>query len=528
MTSSIVPGITLGSPTLGVMDYGTASVNQTTVPSTSNTTPQNAIGLGSLIANQTQLTAVGGISSSNLASYYSFNLQGTSISAAFSNQSNVDYTIYDNAGNIIADNFGTPSQVTAFNQLTSAGGLSASSGTYIVRATYPSSSQTAGISQGFQMNLFSGTTFSSVYETAPPSQSPNVAVIGSSNAQLYERTAVNAINATPAQATLIGNLVTNQTQLTTIGEVIPNNNTAYYSFNLQGTSFSAALSNSSNIDYTITNSAGEVIADNNGTPAQQSAFTQLTSGGLKTAAGQYTIKATYGPLALRGQAQKYEIQLYSGTTFSSVYETTAQSQAKVSTYAEVDNTGSYATADAGLFTTTKSNQVGATASSAINVGWLRENTTSLKVVSQVTSGNNQDYYGFSFLKGSSLKLAFNNQTATAPLRVQLYDSSGLHVIADNQGSTAEKKAYAQLTSSSGLKEPNAKYIVKVSYAPGVSRAHAQTYNFQLSSGTSYSALDVTTASAQSINTALSSGYTQTFSPEKVAAAYIGATNPGIL
>lgn len=377
-------------------------------------------------------------------------------------------------------------------------------------------------------NVLSGVYFSSSI----------LGVEGYSNATLFQRNAINPINSSPSSAVNIGNLVADKTQLTALGAVIGSNPTDYYSFNLTGKSFAAQFSNTNNLDYQISNSAGTVIADNNGTTAQQLAFSQMTApGGLTAVSGKYTIKVTYGPTSQKGTQQDYRIQLYSGSTFSAAYETTAAAQANLSQNVTADNTLTFSTADAGLFTTTKYNKINAQISSAINIGWLVADKTSLKVLSQTTVADNTNYYKFSFVSGSSLKLAFNNKTNTSPLQVQLYDSSGLHVLADNYGTKDQVAAFNALNSPDGLSAQHGSYIVKVFYGPGTTSKQTQTYNFQVSSGSSYSALDQTTAPAQSVmNAILSGNYTSGYNSKTASASYVNSllpnslpisTNPGI-
>ena len=73
------------------------------------------------------------------------------------------------------------------------------------------------------------------------------------------------------------------------------------------------------------------------------------------------------------------------------------------------------------------------------------------------------------------------------VRVQLYDGSGSRILADNQGTTAQQQAYAQLTSSTGLNLSNGKYAVKVTYGTGGDKTQPQNYAIQIGSGTTFTA-----------------------------------------
>jgi hypothetical protein len=68
-----------------------------------------------------------------------------------------------------------------------------------------------------------------------------------------------------------------------------------------------------------------IIADSQGTTAQQQAYQQLNSktGGLNLTAGKYVVKVTYGAGGNKTQPQNYAIQLDSGTTFQADYRTLA-------------------------------------------------------------------------------------------------------------------------------------------------------------------------------------------------------------
>lgn len=369
--------------------------------------------------------------------------------------------------------------------------------------------------------------------------SSTLGVNATTTSQLLQQTGYNKLNATPSTAINIGNLITNKTQLTTNGGLTGSNPTDYYSFNLTGTSIAASFSNvtqTTNLRYQITNSKGVVIADNQGTAAQQTAFTQLTSkGGLTAASGKYTVQISYAPISQKGLPQNYGFQLYSGTSFSTSYETTAKTQTSASQYIPVNNTGVWADAAAQSYTKQQYNKIAASFSSAINIGWLAQNNTALAVTSQLTTADNADYYQFAFQNGTAAKLAFNNTTSGNPantpaLHVQLYDSTGTSLIADNQGTTKQKAAYASLTSSSGLQLQNANYVVKVSNANGSNLTKTQNYNFQLSAGTFYKSLDTTTASAQTVENAILSGtYQGNYNAQTAAASYIsGGQNNGIL
>src|SRR5262249_36771627 len=151
----------------------------------------------------------------------------------------------------------------------------------------------------------------------------------------------------------------------------------------------------------------KLIADNYGTTAQQQAYTQFASGaGLPAANGTYNLKVSYAPGADVTKAQKYNFQLYSGTSYSAVYETTATLPTS-SNGGKTPNVGIFANSEALLSTRQQFNVIGETATSAVEIGWLKADESRLDVQSQLTSADKTDYYNFTLQQGHNLKLAFN-------------------------------------------------------------------------------------------------------------------------
>src|SRR5262249_33204675 len=122
---------------------------------------------------------------------------------------------------------------------------------------------------------------------------------------------------------------------------------------------------------------------------------------------------------------------------------------------------------------------------------------------------------------------FNNVTNTAPTRIQLLDITGTEVIADNFGTDAQKQAFNNLTSTTGLAATPGQYVVRVGYAPGANTSQTQTYNFQVYSGTTFLNSYQTVASAQTYENAILSGNPNVvgFNASSAAASYLtGALN----
>ncbi len=355
---------------------------------------------------------------------------------------------------------------------------------------------------------------------------PVLNAVATSNAVLYQRNACNYLDSSLEKPVDLGTLKTDQTQLSASGQVSRQNATHYYKFNLDGDSLKLDISNATNtsqIKVQILDRNGAVIADNEGTDEQKAAYENMTSwDGHKLKAGEYYAKVSYGITALKTNPQTYNLSLYSGTVFSKAYQTTAVSQTSLKQKVAVDNTMVFAASDAKYFTHQDYNRVNGNYESAINIGWLFENKAALGVNSKITQTNPDQYYTFTLQKGKALKMAFNNLTDTAKMRVQITDSTGYSVFADSHGTAAQKKAYEKIMSSEGMKARTGQYSIKVSFAPGANRQKQQSYSFTVYSGTTYNSLYKTTASAETYDTAKINGtlLTGNYDSASAAASYL--------
>lgn len=508
-----------------------------------------AISLGELSKDQTSLGITSSLSQQAPNDTYAFDFSGDTIKLDLAaGLTNPDFGIVtphvqllDITGNVIADNQGNDAQIANYAALNSANGLAASGGKYYLKVGYGAGS--AGDPQAYSAQLYSGTTYQDNFITTALIQpyDPNLFVASadsitpSSNLQLYTRTAnlVNNLTAsgTSAAPINIGTVTNNDAELFVSGQTTSTVPTDNYNFNVQqGGAIKLSLTNSTDtaaLDVQLLDANGNVLADNNGTDAQKAAYVYLTSGaGLQASAGQYSLKVGFAAGELTGSPQSYNFQINQGTVYNTVYKTGVVQPAAASTYSAGGGLNVYASSDAQLFTRQQFNQIGATASAALNIGWLKENATSLLVQSRLTTADNTDYYNFTLQQGSAFKLGFSNLTDSSVLHVQILDRSGSRVIADNQGSSDQKAAFAQLTSDTGIAASPGQYIVKVSYADGADRSKNKDYSFQLYSGTSYTSLDKTTASAQTIQNLLLSGGTLGYSPASAAASLLTSVSNG--
>jgi len=439
----------------------TASVNPSPLPTTftvntshpKNETSSQAINIGNLqeessvISVSDQGAAAGSAVSATFAAQEG---DVASLSESFGNivdQALTQFQLYDSSGNIVADNQGTSAQQYAYSQWVN-GTLQLNSDTYTAIAT-----------------------------------------------PAFGDTALN-INSTAQQGTSLG--VTSQ--------LTGSDTSEYYNFSLSGGNLKLAFdagSSTPSARVQVYDSSGDVVADSAGNSYEKANYIALTSGtGLAATTGNYSVQVSYANGADTTQNINYNFQLYSGTNYAVIYNNNVTAPP-----ADYSAAGSVTpTADAQLYSRQAYNQIGTKAASAINIGWLAENQSSLNVVSQLTSADNTDYYSFTLQSGNNLKFGFDSTQTPNPsdLRVQILDSSGTNVIADSGGTAAQQAAYKSLTTTDGLAAKAGNYIAKISYAANAPKT-SQNYVFNLFSGTTFSSQYKTIASPQTYGNAILTG-----------------------
>ncbi|MDD3181642.1 MAG: hypothetical protein PHD48_02405 [Alphaproteobacteria bacterium] len=349
---------------------------------------------------------------------------------------------------------------------------------------------------------------------------------------LYQRDVSLPLNSTLSDAADLGALTTNSTQLDVKSRVSRQNPNHFYKFELEGNSIKMNFTNntgSSGLRVQLLNSSGKVIADSSTSASDelQAAYKELNSSdGLDAKAGDYYVKVTFDTAQARSVPQTYSLGLYSGTRFTSSYQTTAKPQTSTKQTVLQDNTMTYAMYDAYEYTTKSTHIANETKADAVNIGWVYENKTALSVSSLINSVASDQWYNVTLQKGDALKIAFNNHTNTTELRVQLYDSSGTQLLADSEGTEEQKAAYEALTGSSGLTAEASQYLIKVSYAAGADKKQ-QVYDFKVYSGATYDTLYTTTVGAENAETALANGHlVPGYSQKSVAASYLSTVANG--
>lgn len=348
----------------------------------------------------------------------------------------------------------------------------------------------------------------------------------------YKLTTTHKKNATENDAIDIGNLseadksssstAVQGTSLQVSSRLTGSNATEYYTFDLSGSNIKLDYrAENANTRVILRDSNGKIVADSHGKRSQRANYISLMSGsGLSASNGNYTMEVTYAKGANTTKDIDYSFKLYSGDSYSAVYKNIV----KAHDYDDSAYGSVTATIDAELYTASAYNKINAKVSDAINIGWMKQDKSMLDVYSQLTKDDNVEYYSFTFEEGDNLKFGFKKGVTrdSSQLRVQLLDRSGSYVYADSEGTEAQRKAYKELTSGTGMDARPGSYVIKISYAADVTKRTDQIYEFGIFSGSTYSAEYKTTASAQTYANALLLGQISGTSTSTAIAAYLTA------
>jgi hypothetical protein len=445
------------------LSLAAASMNPSVAPTTfnvktahaKNETASQAINIGNLQQESSIISVSdqGAIASGAVSTTFTSQAGDVaSLSESFGNfvdQATTQFQLYDSSGNVVADSQGTPAQQAAYSTWVN-GTLSLNSDTYTAIAT------------------------------------PNNAA-GGANV---------AISTTAQQGT----------SLAVNSQLTGSDTSEYYNFTLAGGNMKLGFDAGTATPSTrvqVYDATGGLVADSAGNSFQQANYIALTSGnGLDATSGNYSLQVSYAATADTTQPINYNFQLYSGTNFAVTYQTNATAKP-----ADYTASGSVtATTTALAYSRQAYNTIGEKAASAVNIGWLQQDKSSLNVLSQLTSADNADYFSFTLQSGNNLKFGFDTtQTATpANFNVQILDSTGSRVIADSQGTPAQQAAYKSLTTTNGLAAAAGSYLVKIGYAANAQKTSSQ-YAFNIFSGTTFAAQYKTIASPQTYGNALLSG-----------------------
>jgi hypothetical protein len=307
---------------------------------TAAATPGNGASLSIVKAEQqgTCLEVSSKLTGSSTEEYYKFSLSGSNIKLDLTSQdkSSLRVVLYDNNGAVVADSGGNTYQKANYVKLTSGTGLTKDSGDYTVKVTYAATANTTE-DAGYSFKLYSGNTYSVVYkskvEARPYDNTAAGSVTAADDAELYTHTAYNKIVTSPAKAINIGWMKQDESMLDVYSQLTAADSTNYFRFTLQeGNNLKFGFKTSTTTDVSairvqlLDRSGTNLIADSHGTAEQREAYEKMTStGGIEAETGQYVIKITYAEDAEKSD-NIYEFGLYSGSTYSAQYKTTASAQ----------------------------------------------------------------------------------------------------------------------------------------------------------------------------------------------------------
>ncbi|MGE0109386.1 MAG: hypothetical protein AB7S81_06465 [Bdellovibrionales bacterium] len=306
-----------------------------------NAEMDDAVSLGTLTTNETQLNVTGQLSQANSTHYYKFTLNGDSLKAAIYNYtgtSDLRVRVMDSNGKVVADssNYADDDLAKAYDAINSEDGLDLDAGDYYLAVTVDLA-ELRSTAQNYTLSLYSGDHFDASYSTVASSQIKstqhvtidNTMVFATLDAEAYSTQDVHRANATSNDAINIGWLYENKTALSVTSLLTDVCDEEYYSFTLQkGENLKLSLDvKTDDIDdgtvriQVLDPSGTYVYADSHGTDEQKAAYAALTSeNGLDLKNSTYVVKVTYETGATQKDIE-YDLKLYSGTEFDTLYET---------------------------------------------------------------------------------------------------------------------------------------------------------------------------------------------------------------
>ncbi|MDD3371263.1 MAG: hypothetical protein PHE27_05495 [Alphaproteobacteria bacterium] len=139
------------------------------------TSAGKAINVGWLKQNESMLDIYSMLTSADSTDYYKFTFQeGESLKLDFNENTTADESalrvqLLDITGtNVIADSEGTADQRAAYAKLTSASGLEADTGTYVIKVTYADGAEKTD--SAYEIGIYSGSTYVAQYKTTASAQ----------------------------------------------------------------------------------------------------------------------------------------------------------------------------------------------------------------------------------------------------------------------------------------------------------------------------------------------------------------------
>lgn len=344
MTTSTVSNASIfTSANVNATATGAKNLYQRTGYNLVNASLQNALDLGTLTTDQTQLSTTATLSRGNSSHYYKFDLNGDNLKMDLTNTYGTDQIriqLYNSNGKLVADSASTDQTLLDnFNKLQSMKGLKTKAGEYTARVTYTPTA-VRSMNETYILSLYSGTRFSTSYATKAVSQTSldqkvivdNTLTYATTDAKDYSTQSVHYVGATIDDAVTIGWLYENKSALKVTSQLTNVSDSHYYKMTLQkGDALKMAFANKTDttgMRVRLTDTTGYIVyADSEGTAAQQAAYKQLVSSdGLAAKKGDYVVDVTYSKTANKTKSQTYDFYMYSGDHYSSLYETLATTE----------------------------------------------------------------------------------------------------------------------------------------------------------------------------------------------------------
>ncbi|MDR3448957.1 MAG: hypothetical protein P4M15_04275 [Alphaproteobacteria bacterium] len=355
----------------GTLQVAGGTYTATATPNDSSSTSSSAgsLSISTSLQQATTLAVKSQLTGSDQSEYYSYSFSGTTMKLDFSATTNAHdarVVVYNSSGDVVADSAGNDYEKSNYAKLTSSAGLSASSDNYSVKVTYAAGADPTTQNVNYSLQLYGGNSYSVIYKNKVTAQATDNTAAGSvsatSDAQLYTTSQYHTINEKASSAVNIGWLQQDKSMLDVNSQLTSTDNTDYYSFTLQqGNNLKFGFNTSTTTDSSkfrvqlMDSSGSRVIADTEGTAAQQAAYKELTTtNGLTANAGSYIVKVSYAANATKSDAT-YEFGIYSGTSYAAEYKTTASAQTYANAVLNGDVSGSSSSTAIAAYLTAVSN-----------------------------------------------------------------------------------------------------------------------------------------------------------------------------
>ncbi len=174
------------------------------------TAPDQAVNIGWMKQDESMLDVYSMLTAADNIDYYRFTFQeGEAIKFDFSKStdaSGIRVQLLDRSGQrVIADSHGTDSQKEVYEQLTSASGLEADTGQYVIKVSYVDGVERSDMS--YEFGLYSGSTYVAKYKTTASAQTfANAILAGEMSVSSTQATLASVLSATDDDSALLNTL----------------------------------------------------------------------------------------------------------------------------------------------------------------------------------------------------------------------------------------------------------------------------------------------------------------------------------